>query len=368
MFRVAYFVSPHGFGHAARACAVMEAMTLLCPEMHFDIYTEVPRWFFAESLSRKFSYRCFPSDVGLVQISPLSEDLQATVVRLADARENEAETIRKLAGQLRTRRCSLVIADISPLGLAAAKAATLPSALVANFTWDWVYNSYPGAPPQLVEHGRRLSEVFLLADLKIRAEPFCDAREGWIDVPPVARMPRTQPAKVREILGVSTDDPMIVVSMGGVSWDAHGFSKTGFDDGPWIVVPGGSTTGIHRRGRLLLLPFHAQIYHPDLVGAADLVVSKLGYSTVAEAYCTRSGMLYLERSRFPESPVLARWVEEHMVAEKITEEELLSGIWLTGARRVLEDTPREPSNRSGAALAAEAILERFGPESLSNRE
>jgi hypothetical protein len=32
---IAYFVSPHGFGHAARSVAVMEALRALRPEIRY---------------------------------------------------------------------------------------------------------------------------------------------------------------------------------------------------------------------------------------------------------------------------------------------------------------------------------------------
>ncbi|HYQ61402.1 MAG TPA: hypothetical protein VEP29_10130, partial [Desulfatiglandales bacterium] len=55
--RIACFISPHGYGHAARATAVMEALHHLDPEKEFEIFTEVPEWFFHHSLSGAFTYR-----------------------------------------------------------------------------------------------------------------------------------------------------------------------------------------------------------------------------------------------------------------------------------------------------------------------
>ena len=153
---------------------------------------------------------------------------------------------------------------------------------------------------------------------------------------------------------------MIVVSMGGVPWNYGDFADFDHSDGAWVVVPGGSERVAHRRGRLLMLPFHSDFYHPDLVAASDLVVSKLGYSTVAEAYCAGTALAYVGRSRFPESPVLARWVEEHMVAAEIGEDALRDGAWLTAAKELLEDSARKPDEPNGAVQAAEMILERFG--------
>ena len=39
-----------------------------------------------------------------------------------------------------------------------------------------------------------------------------------------------------------------------------------------------------REKNVILLPANTDLYHPDLVHAADAVVAKLGYSTVAETY------------------------------------------------------------------------------------
>ena len=51
--RIAYFISPHGFGHAARAAAVMQAISDTDAAVGFEIFTTVPSWF--------FQARCDPS-------------------------------------------------------------------------------------------------------------------------------------------------------------------------------------------------------------------------------------------------------------------------------------------------------------------
>lgn len=359
MGRVAYFVSPHGFGHAARACAVMAEIARRRPDIHFDIFTEVPRWFFAESLSREFSYHRLASDVGLVQRTPLDEDLDATADRLDELFGGDTGADR-LARGLRELGCSVVIADISPLGLMAASESSIPSVLVENFTWDWIYGNYAGAPARLRRHGRRLAEVFAAAELRIQTEPVCHRAANGVNVPPVSRSARLEAEQVRQHLGVPVNDPMVVVSMGGVPWDCSGMSRIECSEGPWIVIPGASDGAARRVGRLLLLPFHADVHHPDLVAASDAVVSKLGYSTVAETYRSGSALAFVERPRFPESEVLARWVEDRMVAAAIEEEALRNGAWLDTVNRLLTVPRRKPVDANGAVQAAGAILERFG--------
>ena len=68
---IAYFISPHGYGHAARAAGVMEAVHELNPSIRFEIFTKVPSWFFDDSSSGNFGYHSLLTDIGLVQRTPL---------------------------------------------------------------------------------------------------------------------------------------------------------------------------------------------------------------------------------------------------------------------------------------------------------
>lgn len=359
MGRVAYIVSPHGFGHAARACAVMAELRRLCPSIHFEVFTEVPEWFFSESLPHGFTYHRFATDVGLAQRSPLVEDLETTCDLLDRNRCDDPDTVGQLASGLQMLECSVVIVDISPVGLVAAASAGIPSVLVENFTWDWIYLNYPGGTSRLRRHGHRMVEIFASANLRIQTAPMCQWSPAATSVQPVARFPRKGRETVRASLGVPAHDPMIAVSMGGVPWNYGDFVDFDHSDGAWVVVPGGSERVARRRGRFLMLPFHSGFYHPDLVAASDLVVSKLGYSTVAETFLAGAALVYVARPRFPESPILARWVEEHMVAAEIEEDALRDGAWISAANELLEVPRRKPEAGNGAVEAAEVILERF---------
>ena len=64
-YQIAYFVTPHGFGHAARAAAVMSSLYDRLPQVHFQIYTTVPRWFFSTSVKAPFTYNELLTDIGL---------------------------------------------------------------------------------------------------------------------------------------------------------------------------------------------------------------------------------------------------------------------------------------------------------------
>jgi hypothetical protein len=254
--------------------------------------------------------------------------------------------------------CLLVMADISPLGLAVAAARGLPSVLIENFTWDWIYAHYPDAPTGLRRHGREMETAFARAGLRIQTHPICESVAGALEVSPVARRPRLGRGDVRRRLGIPGTDPMVLMSMGGVRWDPGPLSVLEDQDRFWVVVPGGARE-VQRRGRLLLLPFHSDYFHPDLVTACDVVVGKLGYSTVAEAYRAGAAFLYVARPRFPESPVLARFVERHMLGSEIEIDALKRGAWLARVQQLLDRARRPPKKPNGAEAAAAAILSRL---------
>jgi len=147
--------------------------------------------------------------------------------------------------------------------------------------------------------------------------------------------------------------------MGGVGWSYRGLAAAERHRRAWFAVPGGAPQP-RRRGRVVLLPFYSELYHPDLVQAADVVVGKLGYSTVAETYQARAAMVYLARPRFRESAVLASFVRRTAPSEEITEGAFSDGSWLDAVDCLLDaERPAEP-RINGAGEAADAILERFG--------
>ena len=111
--RIAYFISPHGYGHAARAAAVMEAIRELDPTVALDVFTSVPRWFFRDSLSGDFEYHDLLTDIGMVQRTPMEADLPETLRRLNRFLPFRQSRLTDLADRLRKKGCTLVVSDIS---------------------------------------------------------------------------------------------------------------------------------------------------------------------------------------------------------------------------------------------------------------
>ncbi len=356
---LAFVVSPHGFGHAARACAVIQALGDRCGELRFEIFSTVPPWFFAQSLTAPHAVHPEVVDVGLVQRTPLEADLEATVRRLDELMAARVPTVDRLAASFRRLGCRLVVCDIAPFGIVAAHDAGLPAVLVENFTWDWIYRPLWRAHPGLERHGRALSRMFAAADLRVQAEPVCERVQAAEEVPPISRRGRADRATVRRRLQVEADRPLVLISMGGIPWRPLRLEALRRLERCRVVVVGlGTEPGAE--GSLITLPFDSPFYHPDLVAASDLVVAKLGYSTVAEAYHAGVDLAYVTRPSFPESAVLARFVRTRMGGREISAGDVAQGRWAEEARRSPSGPGRRRERVNGADRAATRILELLG--------
>lgn len=334
----------------------MLAIRRSAPETELDIFTTVPQWFFSASLGERFTYHNFNSDVGLVQITPFSEDLPATVLALNQAETNAHSLIEQAVSIIHKRGLQLVICDISPLGIEIALAARLPSVLVENFSWDFIYAGYSEMEPGLNPHIQRLKKIVSMVDMHIQATPVCQIDPAAIQVAPVSRPPMNSRTSIRSRLGLSAGDRVVLVTLGGIEerYDACQALKKHAD---CIFLLSGSTDRLTRDENLILLPHRSDFYHPDLVQASDAVIGKLGYSTVSEVYQAGLSFAYLPRPAFPETPSMAKFARQEMAAQEISYPDFLAGRLGDLPERLLTIPRKANPGVNGADQIATILLE-----------
>jgi hypothetical protein len=352
---IAYFITPHGFGHASRAAAVMEAVSRCCPEIRFELFTTCPIQIFMDTIGDNFGYHSVQTDIGIVQLSPLEEDLTATCDQLDHLLPYDNKWIDQLAAQLNRLNCRMVICDIAPLGICVAQAAGLPSVLIENFTWDWIYESYSASWPRLKPHIAYLANLAQTVDHHIQTVPLCKPSNRAVRMGPISRIPRSGKAHVRKQLGVSQKANLVLVSMGGVPDRFDFLAKLPADFDWHLVIPGADAMPRPHK-KVIALPKHSRFFHPDLMAAADVLIGKAGYSTVAEAYHTGIPFGYIRRPESPESSALEAFIKASMPAITIPTEFYNTGEWV-GYLPDLLDLPRGPrKSDNGADEAARSIL------------
>ena len=349
--RVGCCITPHGFGHAARACAVMEALSARI-DVHFEIVTTVPEWFFIESLTAPYTLHPINCDIGLVQRNSLEEDLGQTLELLDRFYPLDLGLVDRVAALFED--CSLLICDIAPLGIAAARSANIVSVLVENFTWDWIYRSYLEQWPEFDYHISYLQQMYAAVDYHLQAEPVCAAVDCDLLTAPIARQRQLEKQVVRDKLQVVDKDTLVLVTMGGVPEMKMDLDRMAAMD-PCFVLPGQTDDEMVVRGNLRILPSSSGIYHPDLVAACDAVIGKVGYSTLAEVYQAGVPFGYICRPRFRESAPLAAFIDREMVSIEITEEQFRDSRWLDRVEELCR-CPRDRGIRENGSIATTAFL------------
>lgn len=358
---IACFISPHGFGHATRTIAVLEMLQQLRPDLHPHIFSTVP-----ESLIRQtlhcFTYHHVLVDVGLVQNSALEEDIDATLVKL-DAFLPFSPTLTDQLAAL-CANCSFVLCDIAPLGIAVAKRAGIPSILLENFTWDWIYEAYLDKFPQLAVHIQYLKGEFARADYHIQTEPLCNTGTRDLLCGPIFRQKRDGCADIRRALSCSTKKT-VLVTLGGLPHQLPNWMDMELYSDYFFIFSGQKATKRLAKN-ILYLDSESSIYHPDLVDAVDLVVCKAGYSTVAECCQAGSRIIAVGRPDFAETKVLQKYIQEVLGGDSINTENFLSGQWLSLIPTILKKEASSPFRENGAQAAAHFLVPLLGSTAVIN--
>lgn len=288
------------------------------------ILSTVPRWFFEHSLEVPFHYHPIVTDVGLVQQTSFAEDAEATVTALDSFLPFERERLLEVADLL--AQCHLVVCDIAPLGIMAAKMAGVPSVLVENFTWDWIYAAYQHKCPAIGRYIDAFAKIFQQADYHVQAQPICAPAPCDLTVPPIFREQKNTSGELRRRFACGRDY-LVLLTMGGGTQSrsaAVAFLEQ-YDNCMFVLTGNPGVT--ERQGNLWFLSRSSSVYHPDLVGAANLVVGKLGYSTLAEVYQAGAVFAYVPRLYFPESQSLSSFAAREMVSRSIAPASWTTGRW-----------------------------------------
>ena len=354
--KIAFFVTHHGFGHAARACAVMAALRERDDTIGFEIYSTAPEWFFQESIGAPFGYHPQITDIGMQQTSPFHADIQSTIEQLNRFLPFEKERIHYLSDVILHAGCGLIVCDIAPMGIAVAEQAEIPSLLVENFTWDWIYETYSENSPQLKSHIDYLGKYFQRATHHIQTEPICEYRQSDLLTAPASRKFRTDRKTTRKKLGIPENAHVVMLTFGGVPDHSDVTAMLHRQKDVFFVIPG-AFQKIQKRANTILLPHRSRFFHPDLIHASDAVVGKAGYSTIAEVYHAGIPFGYISKPSFREAPILEGFIKRYMTGRPIHEKEFYDGSWENYLPELLSLTSQKPSHPNGTDQIAKFILD-----------
>jgi hypothetical protein len=369
---IVWYISGHGFGHASREIEIINALRERRPGIPIVVRTGAERWIFDLTLRAPVEFQATECDTGVVQIDSLRLDEVETVRRAAAFYADFDAKVSAERDVLRALRPALVVGDVPPLAFAAADASGVPSVAIANFTWDWIYEGYEperfGAPDLVA----RIRDACAHAGLFLRLPMwggFDMAPPGLTrDLPLVARRSARHPVETRKALGLPCDRKLVLLSFGGHG--LKGLSPAAFDSfgDEFVAVLTGhlEMSEAARQSRRGVVEFDEQgLYdagwrYEDLVAAVDVVATKPGYGIIAECAAHQTALLYTSRGHFIEYEVLVQEMPRYVRSQFIPQDALFAGEWRPYLEELLSQDRPEPADVTGAAMAADAILEAAG--------
>jgi L-arabinokinase len=365
-----FYISGHGFGHAARCIEVINAVLARRPETRIGVRTAAPRWLFDLTVKGKVTFSTLETDSGVMQIDALTLD-EADSIRRASAFHSDLVT--RAASETRVLRelgAGIIVGDIPPLAFAVGGASGIPSIGLGNFTWDWIYADYPRVrlAPSLLP---AIRGAYAKASMALRLpmsggfESFSNVR----DIPFIARHATQTREQVCKTLKLPADKPIVLASFGGYGLPGLETDALAKFKKYTVVTTANLPLGrarkemptAERKGTFISLNeesmYDAGVRYEDLVGAAEVVVTKPGYGIISEAIANDTAILYTARGHFPEYDVLVAEMPKYMRNAFIGHDDLFAGKWESHIDKLLAQPKiKKKPETNGADVAAEILL------------
>jgi hypothetical protein len=330
---IVFYISGHGFGHASRSIELLNALADRRPDLQLIARSQVAPWLFARTARPRVELSPVETDTGIVQIDSVRLDAAETITRAQAFMQTLDRRVADEVSWLRSRGVTLVLADLPPLGIAAAAAAGLPA---------WIYAGYAGGADLAAQIGDIYSHSSFAMRLPMWGgfETMKDVR----DLPFVARHSERDPDDTRRALGIPADARVVLVSFGGYGLQGATKPRT---PGYHVLWPGEfNESAMYDKG----------CRYEDVVRAVDVVVTKPGYGIISECIANDTALLYTSRGDFREYPVLVEAMPKYLRCAFIDHDDLFSGNWAPHLDRLLaQPPPPEKPATNGAQIAAEII-------------
>lgn len=335
----------------------MRSLKEISQDLQIHVRTTAPEWLFQEP-SGRISYQRHAIDAGILQKDSLEMNLEETL-RACQALHGEIpRLVEENLAFIQREKIRLILGDIPPLCFEIAGRASLPSAAIGNFTWDWIYRAYVADHPSFLPLIREMEGCYRRATLCLSLPFSCpmDIFPQRVSIPLICRASNLDREEAREKFGLPRTAKIVLMSFGGFGLERLPWEKIARLGDCFFVT---TASAPKKEKNLLVLP-EVQSHYEDLVRAADVVVSKPGYGIVASVIAHRVPLLYTSRGQFPEYPFLVEALNQWATSEFIPQEELLAGNLGPYLERLLEKGPNwPPVPLNGAQVAAEKILDLF---------
>ena len=347
---ILYYITSHGYGHGVRSCAIMSALRA---DVRLTVHTSLPAEFLAAEIHRAFTQLPAEFDCGCIQRDSVVIDYAATVSTYSEIATRNAASIEQEVALCRDLGVDGIVSDATPFAFDVAARAGIPSIAATNFTWHDIYAPYvaqfPAFGPVVAEIRRQYASAGLLLALT-PANPMSYFPHRKT-VPLVGRVGTPCRGRINGILRLDPRKRLAIIYTGNFGIADMPWERLAeFDEWEFVGLydlPG--APGNYRRVS------KSDVGYADLLASADLVISKLGYATVAECMINAVPLLYLPREGFAEYPYLEAAVDAWGFGFRLSDEAYRRMEWASILDRVPVRARVPAGPIDGAAVCAREI-------------
>lgn len=305
---VIFYLSDHGFGHAARNIPIIRELLAIDETLKIIVKTGFAQGEFIQSNfldESRLSVIKESMDVGLV-LKPMSFELDVPTLeeRVKQYIESWEQQIEREVQFLTHKQPDLIVSDIVPWVFRAAKQTNITSVLISNFTWVEIYEEYLRA--ELV---KAYQDCYDLADEVLMYElSSSKMKERFVKYDEVSLCAREFDLLAVAEIQSRYEKPLVFVSVGR-SVDLA--EEIDVSNEPYHFIV---TEGIQLVGENVTYLAKETPNTHDYLCASEFVITKAGFGTVAEALLAKKKIAVIERDRIAEDRATVEWLVSHGLA------------------------------------------------------
>ena len=315
---IVLYISSHGFGHMTRCLGIMENiiktsdynLCIVCNKKQNDFAR-----IYLEKYKDRIIYKDLVTDIGLInkknslEVDKLS--LQRELIKFTSSWE---DVVSAEYDFLKNLNVKCIVSDISPIGTLVGNKLQLPVILITNFTWVEQYE-YIGIDESIIDKFRQACSYvtkFIKYDLclpisSVNCEEVYEVGFTCRDID------HDRVEKIKQQYGKS-----IMVTC-GKSANLNTINIKNFNG--TIFTTSGIDITCENDCNVVNLPIDI-LDTQNYIAASNMVISKAGWGTIAEAIIGHTNLVLIERPSAKEDSFNIEKIKENKLGISIKEKDL----------------------------------------------
>lgn len=311
---ICYYISDYGFGHASRSIAIIRELLKQSANLKVCVCHSYAINFIKESLvdESRVEFREKPTDIGYkLKHNSLEPDINGMINEFKNYIENIDKLIYEELKYCKHKDVNAILSDIVPFSFKLAKDLSIPSIGISNFTWYTAYKQIID-----IRELESLKNYYYLMDyyfsLATSKEPnwgiIADKHFGFVS----RKCDEKIVKKLRNKIDPSGSKTIVYFGLGMKIFLDQLDNLAIWDSQNCVFIV--SNNVVIEKDNVYKIPFN-YTESQYFIAASDFVITKAGWSTIAEAINLDKPLIVLNRSNMEEDQNTIQYLRKHQRAE-----------------------------------------------------